>query len=79
MIETASGDDGTQLEPFGQAEPDQHAARIGGELQARTDFLEALGFFQHDDTEAPGGQRKRGRQSTDSGSGNDNRSGERHP
>ena len=72
-------DDGAQLEPFGQAELDQHAARIGGELQARTDFLEALGLFQHDDAEAARRQRKRGRQATDSGTGDDNRSGERHP
>jgi len=48
-------------------------------LQAGADFLEALGLFQHDDPEAAGRQRKRGRQATDPGTGDDNRSGERHP
>ncbi|MGY3458005.1 hypothetical protein ACVWW5_003455 [Bradyrhizobium sp. LM3.4] len=70
---------GAQLEPFGEAELDQHAAGIGGELQTGADFLEPLGLFQHDDAEAAGRERKRSRQSTYAGTGNDNGSGERHP
>jgi hypothetical protein len=48
-------------------------------LQAGADFLEPLGLFQHDEAEAAGGERKRGRQTTYAGTGDDNRSGERHP
>ncbi len=58
---------------------DKHAAGIGGELQSGADFLEALGLFQYDDAEAASGERQRGRQSTDAGTGDDDRSGERHP
>ena len=72
-------DDCAELEPLSQTEFDQHAAGIRGELQAGPDFLEPLGLFQYDDAKTVGGQRERSRQSSDSGTGDDNRPGEGHP
>ena len=63
---------------IGEAEIDQHAAGIGGELQAGARFGQPLGFFQHDDAEAVRGQRQRGRQSADARTCNDNGAGRRH-
>ena len=50
-----------------KSEFDQHAAGVGRELQAGADFLEPLGLLEHDDAKALCGQRKRGRQSSDAG------------
>jgi hypothetical protein len=50
-----------------QSELDQHAAGIGRELQAGAGLLETFGFFENDNAKASGRKRKRGRQSSDSG------------
>jgi hypothetical protein len=45
----------------------QHAAGIGGELQAGAGFLEAFGLFENDDAKTLSRERKRRRQSSDPG------------
>jgi hypothetical protein len=50
-----------------QAEIDQHTARIGRELQAGTNFFQALGLLKHNDAKTLSCQCQRCRQSPDPG------------
>ena len=59
--------DRARAEPFLEAEADQHAAGIGGKLQAGAGFFQPFGLLQHHHAKAPRGQRQRRRQSPDSG------------
>jgi len=48
-------------------------------LQTGTDFLQPLGLLHDDDAKAACRKRERGRQSSDSGTGYEDRSGNGHP
>ena len=67
------GDDGACRKPRLQSQFDQHAAGVGRELQAGADFLEPLGLFKNDDAKTLRRERKRGRQSPDPGTSDEDR------
>ncbi len=68
--------DGVRLNSTGgkpglQAKLDQHAARIGRELDAGTGFLQPLGLLKDNDAKTLSRQRKRRRQPPDPGTSDD--------
>ena len=65
------GADRARGEPRLQSERNQHTAGIRRELDTGPDFLEALGFLQNDNAKSPCRERQRSRQSSDSGTSNE--------
>lgn len=58
-------------QPVAEAERDQGACRVGGELDAGAGFLEPLGLLEHDRTKPVSCQRQRRGQSGDTGACDD--------
>ena len=54
-------------QPRLQSQFDQYAAGVGRKLQAGTGFLQPFGFLENDDAKTLSCERKRGRQSSDPG------------